>query len=481
MYSILIKGGIVVDGSGKTKPLVLDIGIKDDKIVELGSKLNSVAAKEVIDAYGLYVFPGFIDIHSHADINLLKMESTPKIFQGVTTEIVGNCGFSFYPIDEETKLIDWMRKNKAIWGEIKLSRSILNSARTIEDYYTYSQGRLCSNLVSLIGYGTVRYNVAGYKNKITAEEIKKIKYIIEYSLDHGAHGVSFGLVYLPCSFATSDEILEITKTVAKKGKIIACHLRDEADDVIKAVFEIIEISKKANANLQISHYKVYGSQNWSKVDFLLTLIERVNRDISVNFDLYPYTSGSTTLAAIPDNIKMYSSIGFKNILLSSYKKSIAELSKKDTISTINKILKTKPDESVIIFGLSNSVVEKLIKSKYHIFGSDGLYGKNPHPRTYGTYPRILSEYVKNKRFLSLQEAIHKMTYKAAQKLNIEQRGLIKKNYFADLVIIDMKKIKDRATYDAPLRKPSGIEYVIVNGKIAVSQGLFKYTFAGEIL
>lgn len=461
MIDLSIENGLIIDGTNK-KPYHTNIYIVKDKIVELTNlKLKNVKTR--INAHGLVVSPGFIDIHSHADLNIFSSPSEdPKLHQGITTEVVGNCGISIFPLHRERN--SWFKTWEGILGKRKYPSR--KPAIDFKEYYkTIKRKKVVQNVFALVGYGTLRYNIKGFRNKpLTKDELNEIKREIERNLSEGAVGVSFGFVYPPCSYADENELIEIFKIVKKYDGYISVHLRNEGDYVIEALTEVIELAKRTLTRLHISHMKAYGKRNHNKVEKMLQIIEKENKNIEVTFDIYPYIAGSTTISAlIPPAIKTephwtkkilakrfqqklldamhdmpenyINEMGYDNIVISNLNKNknyigksihqIAENNRKGDFQTLCEILhEEKGQGEILLFGISEENLEMLLKSKYSIIGSDALHGEHPHPRTYGAFPRIISEYVKKKKILNLEEAIAKMTSKPAEKIKKKNIGLI---------------------------------------------------------
>ena len=530
MYDIVVKNGKILDGTGNPW-FYGDVGIKNGRIVKIG-RLGVETAEKVIDAKGYIVSPGFIDMHSHSDFAALinpYMES--KVRQGVTTEVIGNCGFSAAPLN------DFLREQILETSPMLREANVKLEWSSMAEYMeTIERNGVSLNLAPLVGHGTLRAFVMGYeKRKPTAEEFEEMMRLLAESLEHGAFGMSTGLIYPPSCYAENDEIVELCRVVAEYGGIYASHIRGEEHQLLDSVKEAIEIGEGAGVPVEISHHKAAGRENWGKVKESLKLIEEArSRGIEVTCDVYPYTAGSFGLDSVlppyahegglenmlerlkdsnfrqklkNDMIKgiegwrsVASVIGWENIMISYCRghpeyegKMISELAKQKNVSpfdfVFDLIIEERASTSVVLFSMSEEDMKTVLKSPFSMIGSDSsaratygiLAAGKPHPRAYGTFPRVLGKYVREEKVLTLQEAIRKMTSFPAQKLGLKDRGLIKEGMWADITIFDPQKIIDKATFMAPHQYPEGIEYVIVNGKIVIEKGEHTKEKPGKVL
>jgi N-acyl-D-amino-acid deacylase len=511
-YDLVISGGIVYDGLGNSGREV-DIAVKAGKIVSIGKNISTRKSRYVIDATGLVVSPGFIDAHTHTDIKLLanpKAES--HIRQGITTEIGGNCGSSPFPLGdiifEETK------KRLKEQYDIDLDWNDINGFfRRLEMKGT------ALNIATLVGFGNIRGKVVGYDDQpATENQIGEMKKLTEENMHAGAIGLSSGLEYTPDNYAKTDEIIELCRSVSKYNGVYATHMRDEGDMVLEAIDETIRIAKAANVSVQISHLKTAYPRNWHKNSKVLATLEAAEKSgIKILVDRYPYIAGSTGLDFFFPN---WAKQGTTNEFLSRLKdpafdnqfRSYSELQEKKlgswekvVIASLytrkNKVFEGKnileasaqigkiPYEfmrdiiieeenriDMVMFNMSEDNLKRILAHPLWIAGSDGsaiaptgiLSGGKPHPRFYGTFPRILGKYVREEKVLTLPEAIKKMTSTPAFKFGLHNRGQITHDYFADIVIFNPDTVIDRATWENPHQFPTGIEYVIVNGEIVVN-------------
>ncbi|MBI2251732.1 MAG: amidohydrolase family protein, partial [Armatimonadetes bacterium] len=385
------------------------------------------------------------------------------------------------------------------------------------------------NVITLTGQGTIRLCVLGYEDRAPKDdELNKMKNLLRKSLEDGSWGLSSGLIYIPSCFAGKEELIELTKVVKEYDGIYAAHIRNEGENLLSAVEEVIEIARSSKVKLEIAHHKASGKKNWGKVKESLNLIKKAqSTNLEVFCDQYPYLASNTSLdVLLPDwiiqknkdylkknlqnkafylkikkEIKKRLNVSWKDIWISCIYtknkdcigKNIAEIAKiknKDPEEIIlNLFIEEECPVEAIFFSMSEKDLIKVMKSPYTSIGSDAMarspYGilskGQPHPRAYGTFPRILGYYVRDKKILTLEEAIYKMTFFSANKLGLKKRGLIKAGNFADLVIFNPKTVKDLATFTKPQTYPQGIEYVLVNGKIVIENSKHTGILAGKIL
>lgn len=522
-YDVLIKNGFVLDGAGNPW-FHADLGIVGEQIATIGKLKEN--AKTIIDAKDLFVSPGFIDMHSHSDYSLLidnKVES--MIRQGVTTEVVGLCGGSAAPMNKEVRSYRDVYMRKDVGNDFKFDWV------TMGDYINKIENNGISfNVVPLVGHGTIRQNVMGFENRNpTKNELLEMKKLVDEAMKDGAFGISTGLSYTPAYYAKTEEIIELTKVVSKYNGIYVSHVRSEADDVIKSVKEAIEIGEKANVPIEISHLKASGEENWGKTVQLLKIIEDTRRrGVDITFDQYPYIATSTNLAAfLPDwanegglekLLQRLKSPEIRNKIKNSppgpatptknwdrvsivfskkhpnYEgKTISDVAKiegKEVMDTVfDIIIEEEGQIGVVAFSLSEDDVKRVMSSPYGMVGSDGsavapvgILGKGkPHPRYYGTFPRVLGHYARDEGVLVLQEAVRKMTSASTQRLHLEDRGLLKKGFKADVVVFNFERIKDEATFTNPHKFPSGIPYVLVNGTIVINNYQHTGALPGKVL
>jgi N-acyl-D-amino-acid deacylase len=521
MFDVIIKNGVIIDGTGEAMK-ESDIGIKDGKIAEIGDLENEKSERE-IDAFGKYVAPGFIDVNNHSDTRW-RIFHDPSlkslVHQGITTIIGGGCGSSLAPLNN-IEMLKSIRK----WMDI--SKLNINWVTVKEFLKEVEKSGLAVNFGTLVGHGTIRRGVIGDATRDLNEmEVNILREITKSSLEDGALGLSSGLVYSHAKLAPEKELVALNKIVSKYKKVYTTHIREEGGDILTSLGEAIKTAKKSKVRLHISHLKIIGKKNWSLMDKALKKIERAKRDgVDISFDVFPYTAtGSVLYTFLPD----WSSRGGRKMMLKrlkeseSRKKLIAEMKKsyinyskiiiashslgkiltRRKVSDIARAQNKGVEETVldlliasngrvvtITEALNEKNLEKAIASPMSVIASNGSgYSvehksgdDSVHPRDFGSFPRVLARYVKEKKLISWEEAIHKMTGRPAEIFGIKNRGIIKKKNFADIVIIDPTIIEDKATIDKPYQYPIGIEQVLVNGKIILDQGECSNERIGEMI
>lgn len=493
MLDYLIKNGRIVDGSGK-KLYIASIGISNGKIITNVSEDSE--AIEIIDANKKIVTPGFIDVHSHDDFNVITDKNVShNILQGITSMIVGNCGFGVSPFDSAAEQMSALYEVK----------DITTKWNSYEEYFDIlSKNKIAINVGALVGHHTIRrHSLDEMKKEVpNKNELEKMANLLIEGMESGCLGLSTGLVYEPGRYSVSNEIIELAKNIQKYDGVYVSHMRNEAEGLIESIIETANIGLEANVKVEISHLKSVGKSNWGKSEQALDLIEKFSDDgLDINMDQYPYTARSTMLKALllndtfnyeNDLSPMGKSMPNEVLLCSvpnekSFEgktlEDIQKLYDLPIIETVNKLLDDVSDKILVAaFGMNENDVQNIMKNDLTMIGTDGIdVGSKPHPRAWGTYPRILEEYVGRLGILTLENAINKMTHMPAEKFGIKSRGLIKNNYFADLVIFESDKIKDNATFTNPKNGPTGIDYVFVNGKKAVEKGHEKDVFSGSII
>ncbi|MFZ2052952.1 MAG: D-aminoacylase [Candidatus Aminicenantales bacterium] len=522
VFDLIIKNGTVIDGIADS-PFRADVGIAGEKIIAVGD-LQTVRAATTIEASGRVITPGFIDIHTHTGIELLvNPKGESKIRQGVTTELTGNCGGSDFP----------RKKDLSAWERESLEK--LNLQPDWVDLEGYrarlSREGIGLNHATLIGHGTVRAYVMGEeKRPPTPAELDRMKAIIAKAMEQGAFGLSSGLEYTPGGFADIQEMIALCRVVAPFGGFYASHIRSEDSRAVEAVAEAVAIAETAGLPLEISHFKVCGTTNWWKMTMMFDLVERAKeRGLEVTADAYPYLAYNTGLSVFfpqwaldggdeafvtrlkspetrrrmkPEALEKLEGTPWENVLLVDLK---TEENKRLIGRTIGQAAAAKNqdpyefacdlliqeggDVSIIGFGMSEENTIRILRHPQVMVASDGsalapygpLRSGIPHPRNYGTYPRFFGHYVRRKKILTLPEAVKKVSSMPAAKLGLKDRGIIQKGAFADLVIFDAETILDRATYTEPERYPTGIDYVIVNGRVVVDHDRHTGALPGKFL
>ncbi len=507
----LIKDGFIIDGSAAdASPKIADIAIEGDRIKAVGD-LSGLKAKKTIHIKGLCVSPGFIDAHAHSEFTLLADgRAEGKICQGVTTEINGNCGLSAAPL-----LGQALEQRE---GDLDIL-NIKERWNTFEEYFRLLTDRgTAVNFATLVGHGNLRASVAGYKDKpLSKNNTLKITRLLNDAMKSGAKGLSTGLIYPPGIFSDTQEIIRLAKETAKLGGIYTTHMRSEGSKLLESVNEVITIVNESGIKAHISHLKTNGERNWKKLKRVFEQIEHENmKGFDVTCDRYPYTASSTDLDSIlpswafeggikkelqrlkkeqprlkSDILKLHPERSFwKTVMVSSSPNLKNRWMEGMTLFDISTSTNTSPTDCLfniliddklktgaIFFTMNEDNLREILKKPYTMIGSDssarsfdGVTSmEKPHPRAFGSFPRILGKYVKELGLFSLSEAIYKMTGLTASTFNLKGRGVIREGYFADITIFDPKKISDTAEYNNPFVSPKGIHYVFVNGTAVLYQ------------
>ena len=519
MFDLLIKDGKIVDGSGN--PWYRgDIAIENGLISKIGR--IQAKTKEYINADGLVVSPGFIDVHSHSDLVLItEPEARIKIMQGITTEIIGQDGLGEAPIRQDVTAM-WRRYLSGLNGDPKIDWSW----KSFGDYLDLLElSKPAVNIGSLVGHGNLRLLAMGMENrKPTSAELEEMKTFLAESMDQGGLGLSTGLIYSPCAYSDTKELIELCKIAAKRGGIFVVHMRNEGDRLLESIHEVVSVGKGSGIPVHISHFKTNGRSNWGRAPLALATVEEARlQGVDVTFDQYPYTAGSTFLGSLlppwaheggVDNLLTRLKDGETRKKLASYLNKEGDEGSKNEwdrilltnvqtggnkrfegkyISEISENLQKTPAETVldIVFEEENAAtmanftmheddVRTFMRSFLQMVCSDGIVLGNPHPRAYGSFPRVVGLYVREE-VLRLEEAIRKMTGYPAQRFGLYERGILRPGMAADITIFDAEKIEDTATFENPIQYPRGIEYVIVNGKVTVEKGRHTGMRAGKIL
>lgn len=525
-FDIVLLNGTIIDGTGSNR-YKADLGLKNGFISEIG-KLENASAETVIDASNLIVTPGFVDIHTHTDLGILtNPKGESKIRQGITTEIGGQCGGSFAPISKEEFEKD-LKKLQENYGLTLNSRNFGSHLEMMRNW------KFSVNQANMVGLGTIRGLIVGMDDRpATKFELELMQKEIVDAINGGAVGISSGLEYTPGSFASTEELIELSKSMPEGiSKLYATHMRNEDNTVEEAVAEAIKIARESGARLEISHLKASGKSNWNKADTLLEMMDKaIEEGLEVHADRYTYVAYHTGLAnlfplwardggkknfikrlndsANYEKLKEYSEkkvnnldgawngvviSGIKNEELSQFKgKSVQqiadELDTKPFDTAVMLLVESSSRVSMVGFGMSEESTQKIISHPRVMIASDAsAHAPYPpmnvsiaHPRAYGTFPRAISYYVKEKKLVSLEEMIKKMSFMPAQKIGIEDRGEIAKGKRADIVIFDYEKIKDEATFIDSAQYPQGIPHVIVNGKIVIKDGEHTGALPGDVI
>lgn len=481
-FDLVIRNARLVDGTGAPARLA-DIAVTGDRIVRVGEARD--AARREIDARGRVLAPGFIDTHAHDDGALLRYPTMPfKVAQGVTTVVVGNCGFSLAPATREA-------------GRLVTDSAILNVGETPvtwEDLDGYAAAvtarRPAVNALALIGHNTLRYAAMGNAHRPpTTAELARMRAWVEQGMAQGACGLSTGLIYEPGRWCETEELVELCRPVAAYDGLYATHMRDEGQRLLDSVEETLLIGRQAGCAVHISHHKATGPAAWGLVPRSLARVEAAAITQRVTLDVYPYTAGSTRLEALV-RLGRIDAASAETVRLATVPghpewegKTVAEVAAVLDLpveQALARILEGPGRETVCIhFSMDEADVVANLRHPLVMIGSDGIPVLEglPHPRLFGTFPRVLGRYVREQGLLTLEEAVRKMTSLPADAFGLVERGRIAEGMYADLVLFDPDAIADRATYDDPKQEPQGIELVVVNGAIAYEHG--RHTGAGS--
>ncbi len=528
-YDLLIVNAHIVDGSGSPW-YEGSVAVKDGKIAAVG-RLPGAAAKRTIDAHGLVVSPGFIDLHTHSDFTLLvDGDAQSKIRQGVTTEILGESDSAAPVLGEDVAPFD---KSLQRYG-------IHRDWTTLGEYFSRLERQGISlNIASYVGSEQVWMDVIGNVNRrATPEEMAKMKALVDAAMRDGAIGLSSGLIYPPNSFMTTEELIELAKVAANYGGIYTSHIRGEGDHWRAAVGEAIEIGEKARLPVHILHFKIDGKKNWGQMREQVAFVQAArDRGVDVTVDQYPYIAAMTGLemclppkylegtddqvvarlkdpkvrdeirAAIQTGLPGWEDNevanvgGWHGVLVASLQKpenkqyegkrmdEVARMMNKDPLDALCDLLVSEGGSAeAIYFSMSDADVEEAMRQPWVGVGSDGVASSpamtflgKPHPRFYGTNARVLGVYVREKKVLTLPDAIRKMTSLPAQITGLTDRGLLRPGLAADIVIFDPNTVADKATFENPLQYAVGVPYVIVNGTVVIDNGEHTHAHPGRVL
>ena len=539
---VLVTGGRLIDGTGGPARRG-DLLIEDGTIAEVGG--TTLAPDEVLDATGYVVAPGFIDVHSHGDFALpVDPRATPKVLQGVTTEVVGNCGLGLQPANDKVDAM-YARILPIIFGESGGADAACSP--TLAHYRArLAACRIAVNAAPLIPHGNVRCAVMGMAEREPTEtEVGAMRELVAQGMDEGAFGMSTGLVYPPGAYAQTEELVRLAEAVAPRRGMYATHMRNEGPKLVESVAEAIEIGERAGVAVQISHHKAVGQLNWGKVKTTLAMVDAAAaRGMDIHSDVYPYTAGSTVLSSmfvplwafegsldrLEERLKdpptrarivrdvedlqlsffdLPSWLGFlpkrwllrpmsyvlgRTIVISSVKRqvryegmTVRAIARERGRSIHEAMLDLLVEEDFAVTSIAHVMSEKDVRAVLAhprtMVGTDGMptsTGK-PHPRSYGTYPRVLQHYVGEVGLLTLEQAVHRMTGMVARKLGLGDRGVLAPGAAADLVIFDPARVRDHATYADPRRSPDGIAHVFVNGAWTVRDGAQTDARGGSVL
>lgn len=521
---LLIKNGTIYDGLGG-EPSIGDVGIKGNIVQEIG-KISFSRGATVIDAQKMAVCPGFIDMHNHTDVQLLvNPRAESCVHQGITTVVSGNCGSSPFPIAEE--VFDRIRENLKEQYQLKLDW------RDIKGFFSKLQQKgMALNYSTLVGHGDIRGAAMGFNDRPPKpEELKRMESMVEENIKNGALGLSTGLEYAPGSYASPEEIVELCRAVAHFQGVYATHMRSEGEELLKALDESIRVAQETGVSLQISHLKIAYPRNWFKIEPALARIQKAkNQGVNLYCDRYPYIAGSTGLSyyfplwakqgtteeflarlknpQLENKLRTY--VAEQEEKLSSWDKVVissvvtqknkkfegksvlqgAQETGKTPFEFMRDLLIEEENRvGMVTFMMKEENTVKILSHPLVGIGTDGValapYGLlsrgKPHPRSYGSFPRVLGKYIREQKIVPLPRMIRKMTLEPAQKFGFKKRGILKKGYYGDVVIFDERRVKDRATWTNPHQYPEGIEYVLVNGEMVIKQGSHTGKLPGKII
>ena len=527
MLDLKLAGGTVLDGTGAPARRA-DVGVRGDRIESVGD-LAQERAGRTLDVTGLTVTPGFIDIHSHSDWRLWgNRRAESKIRQGVTTEVVGNCGFSPAPVSDEFR------------GEMRgfalyVPEGMDFSWSSTRDYLRhYEDEGVALNVVQLIGHGTLRLAAMGFARRPpTAREQATMERLMDESMADGAAGLATGLIYAPGSYAATDEIVGIARRAGgpRRG-FYASHIRGEGATLLDAVREAIQVGREAGLPVQVSHIKAAGRPHWGRVKDALALVDAARAEgLDVRADVYPYTASSTSLRTLmPDWVLeggieamlgrltdpasrarirteisggagiLSRGIGWEDVMIANAParpdaqgRRVSEIAAARGQDPLDAAFDLLVDEagrgSVILFQLDEADFRRALAHPQVMIGSDGsslavegvMGAGKPHPRNYGTFPRVLGHYARDEKLISLPEAVRKMTGLPADRLGLADRGVLRVGARADVVAFDAARIIDRATYEEPHRYAAGVSHVLVNGRVVVEGGEHTGALPGRVL
>jgi N-acyl-D-aspartate/D-glutamate deacylase len=526
MFDILIKGAKVVDGTGELA-WYGDVAIKNGRFVSIDPRIEGVAKHEIM-ANGLTLAPGFIDLHTHSDVILLTEPQTDiKLRQGVTLDVIGNCGVSLAPLNQ--------RSSEAV---IEYTRGLTFPDAPPADWLTFDEfgnrlerPGLAMDTASMIGHGSLRAAVIGLHDTApTSAQMSEMKNMLAQAMDEGALGFSTGLVLIPGCYADTNELIELSSVVAEKDGIHVSHVRNEAQYVLSAVDELIQISRNSKVPVHVSHMKVSGMKNWPLADRLVEMLESARAEgVDITCDVYPYQALCMSMLAllppwvreggIPEIIprlkdpverdriisqlkeglpgweNIYENSGWDKITVAMVQsaeqksmegKTVAQLADEKSQDPFKFALDLLATENGAVRMFAETMSEenliRFLSLPFTMIGSDGNpTGSKPHPRVYGTFPRVLRRYVRELGSLTLEEAIKKMTWLPAQRLGLRDLGAIKTGFRANAVLFDSETFADRATYENPRQFPQGLAAVIVNGEMVIDGSDYTGARPGEFI
>lgn len=517
-YDLIIKNGQIIDGSGNPA-FTGDIAVSGDTIAAIGT-LDDASADSVIDAGGMAVAPGFINMLSWANVSLLHDgRSMSDVMQGVTLQVMGE-GTSMGPLTSKMK-----QEMADDQGDIKYNISWT----TLGEYLDHLEDRGVSpNVASFVGNGTLRRHVIGYENRrATEEELEQMKTLAREAMEEGAVGVSSSLLYAPSAYADTDELIELARVASEYDGMYISHIRDEGDNLLESLDELITVAREANVRSEVYHLKASGARNWGKMDSAIAKIDSAREEgLAVTANMYNYPASSTGLhVQLPDWVReggidamierlanpsyrepVLADIEFSHtpdkILLVGFRNPELRIHQGKYLSEVSQDLGKTPEEAmidliveddsriqVVYFSMSEENMVKKVQQPWMSFCSDaGSYAPegvflnySTHPRAYGSFARLFSTYVREKQVITVEEAVRKLTSLPAENLKLEKRGLLEVGHYADIVVFDPETIQDHATFQEPHQLATGVEYLLVNGSMVVHKGKHTGAMPGRVV
>jgi N-acyl-D-amino-acid deacylase len=512
-----IENARIVDGTGS--PWFRGaVGVTDGEVTRVSRREGSIDAERTVDADGDVLAPGFVDTHSHSDLQLFEDPSLePKLRQGITTEVLGQDGFSMAPLHREGAAEEWAKQLSALAGRVDVDWTW----GSLGEYFdAVEENGVGPNVAACVGHGTVRFEVLGMDSRAPDEaDLAEMGDLVTSALDDGACALSTGLIYTPCTYANTDELLALTERLAPYGRPFVAHIRSEGRWLWEALDEFVDIGAESGVPVHLSHFKVSGTEQHGKVDRAIAAIENaVERGVEFTVEAYPYTAGSTMLSAVlppwvhadgPDRTLEHlrdestreriarditewridgwenigATAGFDNVVVAGVNseeneavegRTIAEIATdrdSEPLATVFDLLvEEELGVSMVLHSMDEADVSEILAYDRVNICTDGLFGGKPHPRVFATYPRVLETYVRERNLLTLEDAVRKMTALPARAMGLTSKGVLRPGMDADLVVFDPQRVGTRATFERPRRYPTGIETVVVDGTVAVADG-----------